>query len=193
MANDRVKVEVQADISQFESSMKTLTDATNDFGRTFTSTFSKAVQTGQKFDDFLKSLGRKFADKALVNALKPLEELFDNFFSTLLSSLGTGFSKGGVFSNGGVVPFARGGVISSPSLFSFGQRLGVMGEAGPEAILPLQKGSDGKLGVAGGGGSAKPVNVVFNVQASDVASFRKSESQISTMLARVVSRGQRGL
>jgi phage-related minor tail protein len=65
-----------------------------------------------------------------------------------------------------------------------------MGEAGSEAILPLRRGSDGSLGVAAAG-KAGPVNVVFNVTAQDAASFRKSEAQITGMLARAVSRGTR--
>ena len=70
--------------------------------------------------------------------------------------------------------------------------LGLMGEAGAEAILPLKRGSDGALGVAApaGGGGAQ---IVFNVTATDAASFRKSEGQIAAMLARSVGRGQRGL
>ena len=71
-----------------------------------------------------------------------------------------------------------------------GKSVGLMGEAGPEAILPLQRSADGRLGVAAGGGGAA-VNVVFNVTATDAASFRKSEAQITGMLARAVSRGTR--
>jgi phage-related minor tail protein len=73
-----------------------------------------------------------------------------------------------------------------------GGDMGLMGEAGSEAILPLKRGADGSLGVAaaGGGGGAQ---IVFNVTATDAASFRRSEGQISAMLARSVGRGQRGL
>ena len=68
-----------------------------------------------------------------------------------------------------------------------------MGEAGAEAVLPLSRGPDGKLGVAGGNGGGAPVNIVFNVNATDTASFKRSQSQISAMLARAVSRGHRNL
>jgi phage-related minor tail protein len=67
-----------------------------------------------------------------------------------------------------------------------------MGEAGAEAILPLQRGADGSLGVSVSGG-ASTQQIVFNVTATDAASFRKSEGQITTMLARSVARGRRGL
>ena len=51
---------------------------------------------------------------------------------------------------GGVKPFAKGGVIAAPGYFPMGGGLGLAGEAGPEAIMPLARGSDGRLGVAGG-------------------------------------------
>ena len=90
------------------------------------------------------------------------------------------------------MPFAAGGVVSSPSYFPMGNNIGLMGEAGPEAILPLQRAADGRLGVAASGGGA-PVSIVFNVTTPDAASFRKSEAQLSGMLARAVSRGVRTL
>ena len=68
-----------------------------------------------------------------------------------------------------------------------------MGEAGSEAILPLQRGADGQLGVAMPGSSGQAVNIVMNVSTPDVSSFSKSENQIATKLARAVSRGRRGL
>ncbi|WP_208348693.1 tape measure protein [Pseudaestuariivita rosea] len=57
-------------------------------------------------------------------------------------------ARGNVFDRGDVTPFARGGVVTRPTGFMYGGgRLGVMGEAGPEAILPLERGPDGRLGV----------------------------------------------
>jgi len=71
-----------------------------------------------------------------------------NLFKVLLGS-----ASGNAFNADGVVPFKDGGVVSAATLFGFGNgRTGVMGEAGPEAVMPLKRGRDGKLGVAGGGG-----------------------------------------
>ena len=56
----------------------------------------------------------------------------------------------------GIVPYRKGGVVNSPTMFKYGgSQLGIMGEAGPEAILPLKRGRGGRLGVAmqGGGGT----------------------------------------
>lgn len=82
------------------------------------------------------------------------------------SAIGTWLmsARGNVFDAGGVTPFASGGVVNRPTMFAYGGgQLGIMGEAGPEAIMPLKRGRDGKLGVAGGGGVV--VNQTINVQA----------------------------
>ena len=65
-----------------------------------------------------------------------------------------------------------------------------MGEAGPEAIMPLARGADGSLGVRAAQHS-QPVNVVMNISTPDVAGFQRSQSQISSQVARALSRGQR--
>jgi hypothetical protein len=60
------------------------------------------------------------------------------------------FAKGGVVDNMSIDAFADGGVVDSPMFFDHSGGKGVMGEAGPEAIIPLKRGSDGKLGVSAG-------------------------------------------
>lgn len=67
-----------------------------------------------------------------------------------------------------------------------------MGEAGAEAILPLARGADGRLGVAAQSGGAA-TNVTMNVTTPDATSFRRSQAQMTSMLARAVGRGRRGL
>jgi phage-related minor tail protein len=73
-----------------------------------------------------------------------------------------------------------------------GRGLGLMGERGAEAVMPLARGPDGRLGVRTGGGGGRPVSVTVNVSTPDAASFRRSEAQVSAALARAVARGQRG-
>jgi phage-related minor tail protein len=101
---------------------------------------------------------------------------------------------------GGLTAFAAGGVIATPAYFplgpgglgnGFGNGLGVAGEAGPEAILPLGRGRDGRLGVAMNGASAV-ANVTVNIATPDADSFRRSEAYITGQIARAVARGQRG-
>lgn len=84
-----------------------------------------------------------------------------------------GSANGNAFDSRGVVPFANGGVVNSATLFGFGdQRMGVMGEAGPEAVVPLKRGRDGKLGISGGGGyidaSIGSLHVGSNVSLAEV-------------------------
>ena len=84
--------------------------------------------------------------------------------------------------------FSKGGVVDGATAFATRGGPGVAGEAGPEAILPLQRGADGRLGVRGGG-----AQVVVNITTPDAESFRRSEGQVAAALARAVARGQRRL
>jgi phage-related minor tail protein len=67
--------------------------------------------------------------------------------------------------------------------------MGLMGEAGPEAIMPLTRGPDGKLGVRAQLSGAGPVTVVMNISTPDSASFQRSQSQIAAQMSRALSRG----
>ena len=67
----------------------------------------------------------------------------------------------------------------------------MLGEAGPEAIMPLSRGPDCKLGVRTEGGSAKPVTVVMNISTPDEQSLRRSQSQVAAEMSRALGRGQR--
>jgi len=67
-----------------------------------------------------------------------------------------------------------------------------MGEAGPEAIMPLARGADGRLGVRSEGGG-RPVSVVMNISTPDVEGFQRSQSQIAAQVTRVMARGRRNL
>ena len=57
------------------------------------------------------------------------------------------FAKGAAFGAGRVAAFARGGVVDGPTQFPMRGGVGLMGEAGPEAIVPLARGADGRLGI----------------------------------------------
>lgn len=185
-----VTVSINADTAPFQAALENLEKISDRFGAQLTGALKGAAVSGRELDDVLRRIGLNLAGMALEQGLKPLQSLAGSLFSGLLSGLSGAlpFAKGGV--PGHVVPFASGGVVSAPSYFPMRGNLGLMGEAGPEAIMPLQRSADGRLGVAASGGGA-PVNVVFNVTAQDAASFRKSEAQITGMLARAVSRGAR--
>jgi len=186
MAADDVTVRIEADTAPFLSAMENLTGLSERFGSQLTGALKAAAISGRSLDDILRRIGLNLAGIALEQGLAPLQSLAGSFFRNLL---------GGIlpFAKGGVVPFAAGGVVSSPTYFPMSSGTGLMGEAGAEAILPLQRSSDGRLGVAAGSSASRTIHVTFNVTTPDPPAFRKSEAQISGMLARAVSRGTRTL
>lgn len=188
MAQD-VTVRIDADTQPFQDALQNLERLSASFGSQLTGALRSAAVSGKDLDDILRRIGLNLAGLALEQGLSPLKSLVGSLFSNLSGGL-TGllpFARGGV--PGHVVPFAAGGVVSAPTYFPMGRNVGLMGEAGPEAIMPLQRSADGRLGVAASGGAN--VNVVFNVTTPDASSFRKSEAQVTGMLARAVSRGSR--
>jgi hypothetical protein len=91
---------------------------------------------------------------------------------------GEGYAKGGAFTNG---------IADTTTFFN----PAMMGEAGPEAIMPLARDSSGRLGVRGNSGGGANVNITFNISTPDANSFRASESQISARLHAAVVAGMR--
>lgn len=158
------------------------------------SAFDKAVFGGAKLTDVFRDLASSVAGKALNAAITPVTNAISGGFTSLFSGFGSklGFANGGAFSAGRVRAFANGGVVDGPTLFPMRGGTGLMGEAGPEAILPLTRGSDGRLGVSAprGGGAG---TVIVNISTPDVEGFQRSRSQVSAQLARAVRRGQGSL
>jgi len=92
---------------------------------------------------------------------------------------------GNVYGKNGIVPFAKGGIVDKPTIFPFAKGVGLMAEAGPEAIVPLKRGRDGKLGVAGGGGSTT-VNVSVDAKGTKVEGDGKQMAQLGRMLGSAI-------
>jgi phage-related minor tail protein len=173
---------------------KDLTASASGFARAMTQAFSASVTGGKQFDDVLKSLGLRISDLAVRLAFKPLEKSLASGISSLLSGLtggvGNSASSSLAAASGAIKPFAAGGVIGTPTYFPLANGgVGLAGEAGPEAIMPLRRGPDGRLGIAGGGGNT--INV--QIATPDLDNFRRSESYITGQIARAVARGQRSL
>jgi tape measure domain-containing protein len=145
----------------------------------------KFVLTGKlNFKDLARSiisdLARITVRAALLNFLSPFP-----FFNKV-----TGNANGNVFAKNKIVPYANGGVVNKsivdkPTLFPMANGMGLMGEAGPEAILPLKRGSNGKLGVESSGGIG---NIVVNVDASgsSVEGNSQQSAQLGKMLGSVI-------
>jgi len=176
------------------------------FAKAMTKAFADATTGGKNFDDVLRQLALRLSSMAVTKAFQPLAR-------SLAGGLGDLF--GGIFADdpdlrgrkrgraldttsladrfGGLTPFASGGVIGTPGYFPLPSgKLGLAGEAGPEAIMPLARGADGRLGVAINGANREP-NVTVHIATPDAESFRRSEAYITGQIARAVARGQRSL
>jgi lambda family phage tail tape measure protein len=195
MADNTDLLSTSSTLDSLSLKTKDLTASAGGFARAMTQAFSASVTGGKQFDDVLKSLALRISDLAVRLAFKPLEKSLTSGISSLLSGL-TGSAGGSAASasltaaSGAIKPFASGGVIGTPSYFPLvGGGVGLAGEAGPEAIMPLRRGADGRLGIAGSSGNT--INV--QIATPDLDNFRRSESYITGQIARAVARGQRSL
>ena len=185
--------------SQLGRMKATLGDTTRDLGnleRGFSGGLRKAfdglIFDGGSLSDALATVGEAMSRTVYNNAMKPVTDHFGGLLAGGVNTLISGlmpFEDGAAFSQGRVMPFAKGGVVSGPVNFPMRGGTGLMGEAGPEAIMPLSRGADGQLGVKTQGGQA--VNVTMNINTPDAAGFQRSQSQIAASMGRALSRGQR--
>jgi len=180
-----------ADTRQVQEEFGKLNTLGRQFSSVFVNAFDAVAVKGKALTDVLRSMALSLSSMVVKAAFKPLGDALGLAFQGLFSG-GLGFAKGGVLQQRMPVPFASGGIIQSPVVFPLaGGRVGLAGERGAEAIMPLARGPDGRLGVVASGGGG--VNVTFNVSTPDAESFRRTESQLAAMVARAVSLGQRNL
>lgn len=154
--------------------------------------FDGLVLDGAKLSDVLTGLARSMIDTAYSAATRPITDHFGGVLADGLNAAVSGmmpYANGAPFSQGRVMPFAKGGIVSAPVAFPMRGGTGLMGEAGPEAIMPLSRGADGRLGVRGQGGGSVTVNM--SISTPDVQGFQRSQGQIATRMARALSRSQR--
>jgi phage-related minor tail protein len=186
-----LSVRIGADTNEARQKLKDLERLGDAFGRRITGAFEDAVFAGDSLGGTLRMLALDLSRLTLRSAVQPFTAAIGNSFAGLFQGL-TPFAKGGVVGSPMPKPFAQGGVIASPVTFPLGGgQTGLAGEAGPEAILPLTRGSDGRLGVRSDSG--RSVTITMNISTPDAESFRRSETQIGAMISRAVSRGQRNL
>ncbi|MBU2960140.1 phage tail tape measure protein [Citreicella sp. C3M06] len=188
----------------FDAEMKRIHGTFSDTGRNVASferslskglsrAFDGVILDGMKLSDALQTVATSMIDTAYKAAVRPVTDQLSGLLAGSLGGMFGGmslFANGGAFSQGRVTPFATGGVVSSPVSFPMRGGTGLMGEAGPEAIMPLSRGADGKLGVRTQG-SAQQVSVVMNISTPDAAGFQRSQSQIAARMSRALSTGAR--
>ena len=164
-----------------------ITGAANAIGTAFSDSFKSVLDgtstTQEALAGFFKNIASYFLDMAVQIIQKMITMAILNqvvgllpgspsgggggIFSDIAGRGGLRMANGGVFAKNKIVPYAKGGIVNKPTMFAYANggtgRFGLMGEAGPEAIMPLSRGSNGKLGVQASGGVG---NVVVNVDAS---------------------------
>jgi len=184
--------ELRASTREYRNDLRQLASAGRETGDILGRAFTNVALRGKNLSSTLKSMILSLRQQALSSAANAFGGAISSGLGSLLGNM-LGNARGNAFSDGQVIPLARGGIVGGPTMFGMqGGRVGLMGEAGPEAVLPLARGPDGRLGVRAAGASAG-VTINFNVTTPDVAGFRRSEAQIAAMLSRVAERGNRNL
>lgn len=188
--------EFDAELQRIHQTFGTTARAAQSLERSLSNGLKRAIDgavfDGAKFGDMVRMVGQSLVQSAYNAAVRPVTDHFGGMLANTLSSIFNPmmpFANGGSFAQGRVMPFANGGIVSSPTTFPMRGATGLMGEAGPEAIMPLARGADGKLGVRGGGGQT--VNVVMHIQTPDVAGFQRTQNQIAARMSRVLGQSQR--
>ena len=199
-SSGRMTADFEAELARLRQSMvytgREVTTLSAGIGGGLRRAFDGLAFDGLKLSDALKGIARSMVDSAFSIAMKPVEQALSGAIAGRMAGMLSGampFAAGGTFAQGRVMPFARGGVVSSPTHFPMRGATGLMGEAGPEAIMPLRRGADGRLGVAAAGPQrgGRAVTININVTTPDVAGFQRSQSQIAAQMSRALSRGER--
>lgn len=186
-AGARGSAEIQALRAQYDELLRVrqlyreLQQVAEDYARTIAEGLENAIFSADSLTDALRQVYTELARIAFRSFVtQPLTNALSGLFGGLAGGLFS--AKGNVFGSGAPRQFADGGVFNGPTSFRYGGGdLGVLGEAGPEAVVPLDRDPrTGKLGLSGG----RSVTQVFNIRTQDANSFRKSRHQISSDMRR---------
>jgi hypothetical protein len=207
----RVRVELEALLNPINQ----VTTAALGIGEAFSDSFTGLVNGSMTAQESLANLFKGIADSFMNMAAQMISKWIEmqilglaqsffpgakgGFISNVFGSSGIsaggnlgssfGFANGAAFAQNGIQPFAMGGIVDRPTMFRFANggagNLGLMGEAGPEAIMPLKRGRDGKLGIAGGGGvSVGAINI--SVENTGEQLSPAAQKQIATQVQGIV-------
>ena len=130
--------------------------------------------------------GTKSLSDSLTGILRQMSSMFLQFgMKSLFGSIFPS-AKGNVFAENKIVPFAYGGVVNKPTLFPMANGAGLMGEAGPEAIMPLRRGPGGRLGVESSGGGVKVGTINITVENTGENLTPAAQKQIASQVRGIV-------
>jgi len=170
----------QAAVAGYEAQIEAITEAMRleEERKSLMASVESSLEAGfMSMVDGTKSVKDAFKQMA-TDIIKELYRVL--VVKKLVSTITGFFADGGVFSGGSQIKaFANGGVVGGPTYFPMsGGKTGLMGEAGPEAIMPLKRGANGKLGVeVQGGAGTVVVNNNFTVQANGDESVKRIVQQ----------------
>lgn len=142
----------------------------------------------------IKNLLEQISLEKTLQAIKTASKAFGSIFGFgggATAIAGVAAANGQVFQNGNVIPFAKGGVVDKPTIFPMANGgTGLMGEAGAEAVMPLRRMSNGRLGVeaenTSGNGNSTAVNVnIYNQSGASVETRRRDDGSMDVFIRKV--------
>lgn len=168
--------------AKFDPFTKLVASVSSTVENELNSAFASVLKGTADLGDALLS----FASNVLA---KVAQDLFaQQFAAPIAEGISAIFSaKGNVFDQSGVTAFAKGGVVGGPTIFPFANGVGLMGEAGPEAIMPLSRGADGKLGVVAANGNSAPKVTINNYSGQEATASSDSAGNIVVEIGRAIA------
>lgn len=167
-------------------------DLAQSIGDSFENAFMSIVDGTKSVEDAFRTMAAEIIKELYrVFVVKQITGFITNAVGAAMAGPVQGpmlpSANGNVFSRGSLVPYANGGVVGGPTYFPMaGGKTGLMGEAGPEAIMPLKRGKNGKLGVAAEGGQQPIViNQSFNFAANGDDSVKRIIAQQAPKIAQM--------
>src|SRR5438105_12164560 len=149
--------DLQGTVDKVRDSTNMLGVSSTAFAKAIGKAFADATAGGKQFDDVLKQLALRLSSMAVTQAFNPVAKGAAGSLGKLFEGLFGGGGSSDAMRMQAVTPFAAGGIIGAPSYFPLASGgLGLPGEAGPEAIAPLARGSDGPPGIATSADGAPP-------------------------------------
>jgi len=190
MDADQILRDYIASLEDAESPMLQLANTMSDaLGDALMSVVDGTKSASDAFSDMARIIIKKAFEMAVINPI--LNSIFGTGGLNVsgYTNAPTLFANGAAFSGGSIIPFANGGVVGGPTTFPMANgNTGLMGEAGPEAIMPLKRGKDGKLGVTAEGGGNVVINQTFQFSANGDDSVKRIIAQEAPKIANLTQK-----